>query len=143
MHMAMSVTASPQIRKAQLLGGHTSRQVCADAGVIGSLQVSPDISTGTTAQQAQHWSPSACTSTCPAHPVREYFYSFPNQLHLICVIYLSIYSLSFFSVLKINEFSLLAHLRLKYKKPNTCILIFAYIVNVAGIYSESCVSFYG
>lgn len=78
MHMAMSVTASPQIRMTQLLGGHTSRQVCADAGVIGSLQVSPDVSTGTTAQQAQHWSPSACTSTCPAHPVREYFYSFPN-----------------------------------------------------------------
>lgn len=34
------------------------------------------------------------------------------------------------------NFSLLAHLRLKYKKNNTCILIFAYIVNVAGIYSK-------
>lgn len=78
MHMAMSVTVSPQIRMAQLLGGHTSRQVCADAGVIGSLQVSPDVSTGTTAQQAQHWSSYVYTSICPAHPVREYFYRFPN-----------------------------------------------------------------
>lgn len=100
MHMAMSVTASPQIRMAQLLGGHMSRQVCADAGVIGSLQVSPDVSTGTTAQQAQHWSPSACTLPALRIQFGNISIASQMQLHLICVIYLSIYILPFFSSLK-------------------------------------------
>lgn len=73
--MFMFVTISPQIRIAQLLGDHMSRQVYTDMGVIGSLQVRPDISTGE--QWLRRYSAGAqseCTSTwSSAHVVLRIF----------------------------------------------------------------------
>lgn len=100
--MVMFITISSQIRTAQLVGDHMSRQVSTDMGVVGSLQMRPDriAARGNTGLEGTVLTEHTASAHLPGPPLisfREYLYSFRNAVSFnLCNISEYLYSFFFF-----------------------------------------------